>query len=835
MPLFCKDGSSVREIKRLFAKDGSTVRTIRKLWVRDGNDVRQIFSAATTWLLAGAAQVFSTGNKEVIDLGIQDSFNAGGAKETVSLGASNDFDAGGQNEEVEIGVHSQFYGGGSSSPSTADYIDYRWTSGSFYNVVSSNMQSFAVRMRHNSLALTVDVNIGGNNLTRTTFSNYEQMIDFLVDLVNEDTNQSRIFGSAERIGTDTLRLIIRDGIDVTGGFNQGSNQDNPINIGLYFEFYSNRNDVQRDTVVAFSSTAFSATPSSNLFSFDVNNADSWNFVPTTGTNLNNSSNIRFEGINPASTFSISNTGDSIPEVTGTFAFGANASSARSSIKSALAADTEFTSKWDFVSDQTLAANAGSWDIKFNSIPSVTFNDGNTYNATVYLPVNGESIHIAAQWDAGISIETFVNRIVSSSNTGGGGNISDFTRTKIGTDTVRITRPAGRIKAENTATALAISGDIVNPAFRITGFGDSSTNTGSFDVTITDVNDNTVTKSGVSGSSTVYILQFEDEDDNVSGNDPYTVARYRAKTAGNKGDFSITLTPGIDYDEADDYPTDFESYFDESTEYAAPASAVLSSDLFDDITINFAMGDDRIAARNAIRSALEGTAGWTDEYDFLSTGTGSLNGVSSTVVRFQAEETGARNDNVALTLTGGNAGTLQVQSTTEGADSATYSISSFDDSIPAITGAFAEGATASEAIAELKTALSQDTEFSALWDFTSNQGPANNTAARYTSVVNANRGDISFSIVQNDGSNTTPYNEVVTQGVADTLATVITVTDPSVNLTVTTAVGTDVDSIGEALAGLSADIIYDAATNTLEAGPDATIVIDNPNTLTITEQ
>ena len=89
---------------------------------------------------------------------------------------------------------------------------------------------------------------------------------------------------------------------------------------------------------------------------------------------------------------------------------------------------------------------------------------------------------------------------------------------------------------------------------------------------------------------------------------------------------------------------------------------------------------------------------------------------------------------------------------------------------------------------------------------------------------------------NDGSNTTPYEDTVTQGAEESIQTVVTVTREVEGSQVATATAisseADADTAGAAIASNSgSDVTYDASTNKLKVqDQEATVGITNAGSL-----
>src|SRR6056300_903224 len=88
--LFGLDGSTVREILKLHALDGATPRRVKKLFGLDGSTVRLIFEDFSSFVAAGTANLVQSPLNEVVDFGVRDDFNAGGADVSVNTTGTGD-------------------------------------------------------------------------------------------------------------------------------------------------------------------------------------------------------------------------------------------------------------------------------------------------------------------------------------------------------------------------------------------------------------------------------------------------------------------------------------------------------------------------------------------------------------------------------------------------------------------------------------------------------------------------------------------------------------------------------------------------------------------------
>lgn len=88
--LFGLDGSTVRQIQKLFALDGSTPRRVKKLFSNDGGTVRLVYEDASTFTVSGTANPIVSPTNEVVEFGLRDDFDAGGADVSVNASGSGD-------------------------------------------------------------------------------------------------------------------------------------------------------------------------------------------------------------------------------------------------------------------------------------------------------------------------------------------------------------------------------------------------------------------------------------------------------------------------------------------------------------------------------------------------------------------------------------------------------------------------------------------------------------------------------------------------------------------------------------------------------------------------
>lgn len=170
--------------------------------------------------------------------------------------------------------------------------------------------------------------------------------------------------------------------------------------------------------------------------------------------------------------------------------------------------------------------------------------------------------------------------------------------------------------------------------------------------------------------------------------------------------------------------------------------------------------------------------------------------------------------------------------------ATFSIANADNSIT-VSGTFADGETASAARDRIQAALNGNSTFVSKFntgtDADETHGGVAHKVVIFTSDAAENTSDFSITITQNDGSNTTPFEETSTQGQPESLQTTVQVTrgvsGNSVSSTKAISSLANTDTAGAEVATLATDITYDASTNKLKVqDQDATISVTNPGSL-----
>ncbi len=171
--------------------------------------------------------------------------------------------------------------------------------------------------------------------------------------------------------------------------------------------------------------------------------------------------------------------------------------------------------------------------------------------------------------------------------------------------------------------------------------------------------------------------------------------------------------------------------------------------------------------------------------------------------------------------------------------ATFNISNADNSIQ-VSGTFGDGENATQARDRIQAALNGNSTFVSKFDTGTDvdktvSGVAHKVV-RFTSDDDENTQDFTITVTQNDGSNTTPYEDTTTQGATESLQTVVTVTREVEGSQVATATAiasqANTDTAGAAIASSSGDdVSYDSSTNKLKVqDQDATVSIANAGTL-----
>ena len=104
--IFGLDGSTVRQISKLFALDGSTPRRVKKLFGNNGGTVRLLFEDFSTFTISGASNAIVSPANEVVDFGVRDDFDAGGADVTINNTGTGDASNVGSVSGLSIDVDS---------------------------------------------------------------------------------------------------------------------------------------------------------------------------------------------------------------------------------------------------------------------------------------------------------------------------------------------------------------------------------------------------------------------------------------------------------------------------------------------------------------------------------------------------------------------------------------------------------------------------------------------------------------------------------------------------------------------------------------------------------
>lgn len=175
--------------------------------------------------------------------------------------------------------------------------------------------------------------------------------------------------------------------------------------------------------------------------------------------------------------------------------------------------------------------------------------------------------------------------------------------------------------------------------------------------------------------------------------------------------------------------------------------------------------------------------------------------------------------------------------------ATYSISNNDGDI-SVSGTFTANSNATTARDAIQAALNANSTFVSKFntgtDIDKTVSGVAHKVVRFTSDVAENTSDFSMTITQNDGSNTTPHEETVTQGAVESLQTQVQVTrdveGTEVSSTKSISSQANTDTAGAEVATLGGDISYDTSTNKLKVQDrDATVTVTNAGTLSFTKE
>jgi len=120
--IFGLDGSTVRQISKLFALDGSTPRRVKKLFGNNGGTVRLLFEDFSTFTISGASNAIVSPTNEVVDFGVRDDFDAGGADVTINNTGTGDASNVGSVSGLSIDVDSSHsYSSSSYQTQTLDF------------------------------------------------------------------------------------------------------------------------------------------------------------------------------------------------------------------------------------------------------------------------------------------------------------------------------------------------------------------------------------------------------------------------------------------------------------------------------------------------------------------------------------------------------------------------------------------------------------------------------------------------------------------------------------------------------------------------------------------
>jgi len=170
--------------------------------------------------------------------------------------------------------------------------------------------------------------------------------------------------------------------------------------------------------------------------------------------------------------------------------------------------------------------------------------------------------------------------------------------------------------------------------------------------------------------------------------------------------------------------------------------------------------------------------------------------------------------------------------------ATFTITNADSSI-SVSGTFADGENATQARDRIQAALNANSTFQGKFntgvDADKTISGVAHKVVTFTSDNTENTSDFSITITQNDGSNTTPYEDTTTQGATESLQTTVQVTraveGSQVSSTKAISSQADTDTAGAEVATLGGDITYDSGTNKLKVTDlDATVTVSNAGSL-----
>jgi len=365
--LFGLDGSTVREILKLHALDGATPRRVKKLFGLDGSTVRLIFEDFSSFVAAGTANLVQSPLNEVVDFGVRDDFNAGGADVSVNTTGTGDASNVGSVTGLSIDVDSNHtYSSTTNADISAGFVTFTDYPSKFSSVPGRSYipDTTLIDTSQSRQSITQDMIVvfGGTSTNPSSSSAWPR-------LVSTDTEFK--FGSTIVYGNQN------NGVSTSGGYfetswTSGSSTfsftGRQPSYGGYASFRNNSGSVPTIKVAGNTTTTTSTGRRAR-----VQNGTSRNFFVSGGGltagnsfptgNLSAGASTSFVTAdstseawsltgtatkNPA-TFSISNASADI-SVSGTFADSANASTARDAIQAALNANGTFTGRFNAGTD-----------------------------------------------------------------------------------------------------------------------------------------------------------------------------------------------------------------------------------------------------------------------------------------------------------------------------------------------------------------------------------------------------------------------------------------------------------------------------------------------------
>lgn len=379
--IFGLDGSTVRQISKLFALDGSTPRRVKKLFGNNGGTVRLLFEDFSTFTISGTSNAIVSPTNEVVDFGVRDDFDAGGADVTINNTGTGDASNVGGVSGLSIDVDSSH--SYSSSSYQTQTLDFSLNSSEQMVVPSGKTVRIGSTNYSAGTALSDSVTntlVGSNpNSTLTYFrfygaggaqnqyqnntsfgqagSNYGSlngyyfMAGVFVNNLGDTWRYNRLVYKNGNFTKAFSEHNLNSGNISASGFGYRSPATNPRFFTVRMPatvLVTSSSTGRRARVINGSNRAFNVTggglnAGGSFATGSLSAGASTGFITANST----SEAWSIQGVatkNPA-TFTITNADSSI-SVSGTFADGENATQARDRIQSVLNGDSTFQSKFD---------------------------------------------------------------------------------------------------------------------------------------------------------------------------------------------------------------------------------------------------------------------------------------------------------------------------------------------------------------------------------------------------------------------------------------------------------------------------------------------------------